>query len=157
MLKVKSFIKCFASEDAEYIFLLFWIFCFDDYHVSNTSLLLLIFLNRYLCVELAVHRCSFPNTAVLLKKMVLSVIHPLSCRPFSWRVMQHAVTSLWAARWQPPAQSSSKVLQRWDAEGSCEVKWLSGCWDLEGNVSLGHPSGSRDPVSQNLRQSRIKK
>lgn len=106
ILKVESVAKAIAYEDTECIFphVILWMFCFGDYHVPSTSLFLLpITLSRYLCGRLAVCRCPLPNTAALLMRLVLAVAH------------HPPVTSLWAARWQPPARSSSKVLQRWDA------------------------------------------
>lgn len=156
MFKVESIAKNIACEDTECIFphVILWIFCFGGYHVPNTGLSLLpIFLNRHLCGELAACRCPLPNIAALLRKLVLVNAHHVSCSPSLWRVMQQVVTSLWTVRWQPPANSSSSMQWRWDAEGS-RVLLLSSCWALEGDVSLGHPPVGRDPVSQELRYSR---
>lgn len=153
MLKFESIAKNIACEDTECIFprVLLWIFCFGGYHVPNTSLsLLLIFLSRYLYGELGVCKRPLPNTAVLLMKLVLVDVHHVSCSPSLWTVTQQVVTSLWSVGWQPPAKSSSKLLQRWDAEGS-RVWLLSSCRALPGDVSLDHPRVSKDPVSQELR------
>lgn len=145
MLKVERIAKNIAREDTECIFpyVLLWIFCFGGYHVPNTSLSLLLI---FLC------RCPLPNTAVLLMKLVLVDVHHVSCSPSLWTVTQQVVTGLWSVGWEPPAKSSSKLLQRWDAEGS-PVWLLSSCWARPGDVSLDHPPVSGDPVSQELRYS----